>query len=86
LTGLINRWKLREALAKGLPIEWNKKFTHYEEKEDSVTAYFEDGTSIEADILIGADGAKSRVRKQRAPTVEYKDLGIRCSHLASSSS
>jgi 2-polyprenyl-6-methoxyphenol hydroxylase-like FAD-dependent oxidoreductase len=73
---IVNRWNLRDSLAKDLDIEWNKKFVRYEEFPDKVVAHFEDGTSYTADLLIGADGAKSRVRKQRCPTLSYDDVGV----------
>ena len=41
-----------------------------------VTAYFSDGTSATADVLIGADGANSRVRQQLLPDAERIDTGI----------
>jgi 2-polyprenyl-6-methoxyphenol hydroxylase-like FAD-dependent oxidoreductase len=31
--------------------------------EETVTAHFEDGTEVQGDILIGADGPKSKVRE-----------------------
>jgi len=68
----VNRWKLRETLAvlgPQLDIQWNKQFARYEEHEDGrVTIHFEDGSTAEADVVVGADGAKSRVRAQRCPS------------------
>jgi 2-polyprenyl-6-methoxyphenol hydroxylase-like FAD-dependent oxidoreductase len=75
-SALVNRWKLREILTYGLSIEWNKKFLRYEEVADGVIAHFQDGTTAKADILIGADGAKSRVRAQKFPQLKYEPTGI----------
>ncbi|KAK6384963.1 hypothetical protein LTS17_002526 [Exophiala oligosperma] len=58
------RERLREYLAQDLPISTDKQFTHYEEDADGVTAHFNDGTSARGSILVGADGASSRVRTQ----------------------
>ena len=42
----------------------NKACTRFEQGEKSATALFEDGTKVEADLLIGADGLRSVVRSQ----------------------
>ena len=42
-------------------------FTGFEPRGDGVLAHFEDGTGIEADLLIGADGVRSTVRPQLWP-------------------
>ena len=42
-------------------------FTRFEPHGEGVLARFEDGTSIEADLLIGADGVRSTVRPQLWP-------------------
>ena len=55
-----DRTKLRDWLAMHLDIKWGKRFVRYEEREGGVTAYFEDGTSYEGDVLVGADGSRSR--------------------------
>lgn len=39
-------------------------------------AYYRDGSSATADVLIGADGANSRVRRQLLPRAERIDTGI----------
>lgn len=58
------REKLREYLEQDLPISTGKEFTYYEEDPNGVTAHFKDGTSARGSILVGADGASSRVRTQ----------------------
>ena len=46
-----------------------KTFTHFEQDGDTVVAYFQDGTSVPGDLLIGADGGHSQVRQQVLPGV-----------------
>jgi 2-polyprenyl-6-methoxyphenol hydroxylase-like FAD-dependent oxidoreductase len=73
------RRTLRRVLLTGLDdqVIFGKKFIAYESNSDgSITARFEDGTSASADVLIGADGAGSRVRKQRLPQAQHQDTGI----------
>lgn len=76
MAGLVNRWKLRKALSEGLDVKWGKKFTGYEETDSQVIAHFEDGTEASGDLLIGADGAKSRVRAQRSPDLRLEDIPV----------
>jgi 2-polyprenyl-6-methoxyphenol hydroxylase-like FAD-dependent oxidoreductase len=73
------RRTLRRVLLTGLDdqVIFDKKFIAYEPHSDgSITACFEDGTSASADVLIGADGAGSQVRKQRLPQAQHQDTGI----------
>ncbi|KAI0119472.1 putative monooxygenase [Daldinia grandis] len=58
-----NRARLRKWLATNMPIQYGKHAVRIEEHNDSVTVYFEDGTSATGDILIGADGPYSPTRK-----------------------
>lgn len=54
-----------------------KEFTRSEQGPDGrVTAYFTDGTSATGDVLVGADGANSRVRQQYLPDAHRADTGI----------
>ena len=73
---IVNRWRLREFLSQDLDIDWNKKFVRYEEFPDKVVAHFEDGTTYSADLLIGADGASSKVRAQRCPSLTYDYINV----------
>ncbi|RHZ50373.1 FAD-dependent oxidoreductase [Aspergillus thermomutatus] len=60
----VNRQALREVLRQDIDLQNDKEFDHYEESDYGVTAYFKDGTTFTGDIIVGADGAHSAVRKQ----------------------
>ncbi|HET6319422.1 MAG TPA: NAD(P)/FAD-dependent oxidoreductase [Chloroflexota bacterium] len=75
----VSRMTLRQVLLTGLEdiVHFDKKFSHYQVRADqSVEAFFEDGTSVIADLLVGADGSNSRVRKQLLPHAQLADTGI----------
>lgn len=44
--------------------------TRYEDRGDRVTVTFVDGTTVEADLLVGADGFRSAIRAQMQPEVQ----------------
>jgi 2-polyprenyl-6-methoxyphenol hydroxylase-like FAD-dependent oxidoreductase len=46
-----------------------RAFVRYEQDAKAVTAYFSEGETVRADLLIGADGIRSTVRQQCAPEV-----------------
>lgn len=73
----IHRATLQKMLAKQLQndqIVLNKRFKSYTQNDDKVLAEFEDGSKVEADFLIIADGIKSKGRLQINNT-----LGLRFS-------
>ncbi|WP_431874935.1 FAD-dependent oxidoreductase [Micromonospora marina] len=75
----VSRISLREVLLTGLDdvIHLGREFTRYERTADGrVVAHFADGGSAEADVLVGADGANSRVRRQLLPHARRIDTGI----------
>lgn len=75
----LSRSALRHLLLTGLDdvVHPGKKFSHYEDAPDGkVTAHFDDGSTTTADVLIGADGASSRVRSQLLPQARRAETGL----------
>jgi 2-polyprenyl-6-methoxyphenol hydroxylase-like FAD-dependent oxidoreductase len=75
----IVRATLREMLLEGLEevIHFGKEFVRYERARDgTVKAFFEDGSSAGGDVLVGADGTGSKVRKQFLPQAQVIDTGV----------
>ncbi|NHB96979.1 FAD-dependent oxidoreductase [Photorhabdus stackebrandtii] len=75
----ISRAELIEVLNEGLAdtIQWNKTFARYEQiKNGDVRIFFTDGSHEDVDILIGADGSNSKVRKQYLPAIERINIGV----------
>ncbi|TWC07192.1 2-polyprenyl-6-methoxyphenol hydroxylase-like FAD-dependent oxidoreductase [Bradyrhizobium macuxiense] len=65
---------LREKFSNG-PYQGGMALIRCEQKERSVVALFENGARIEADLLIGADGIRSAVRRQCLPEIEPRYAG-----------
>lgn len=63
---------LRNAVSeRGIEIKYATKYSHVvEETADSVTFQLSDGSHVKADLLVGADGVYSQVRKRIAPEIE----------------
>ncbi|MEV5989377.1 FAD-dependent monooxygenase [Streptomyces sp. NPDC052051] len=62
------------AVAEGVRFVYGKRLVDAVETADGVTAYFADGSTATADLLIGADGIRSTVRRvidAQAPAPEY---------------
>ena len=75
----ISRITLRRVLLAGLEdiVHFGKRFERYEETPDGrITAHFEDGSSTSADVLVGADGVNSPVRKQYLPDADPVYTGV----------
>jgi 2-polyprenyl-6-methoxyphenol hydroxylase-like FAD-dependent oxidoreductase len=74
----VNRIALRHLLLAGMQdmVHFDKAFERYEQTGDGrVTAFFADGTSATGDVLVAADGANSRVRKQYLPHAQRVETG-----------
>jgi FAD-dependent urate hydroxylase len=67
MRGTLQRALAEAAGTKGIEIQYGKRFIGYENTTSGVAASFDDGTHVEADVLIGSDGIHSRVRAVMAP-------------------
>jgi 2-polyprenyl-6-methoxyphenol hydroxylase-like FAD-dependent oxidoreductase len=75
----VSRMTMRQVLLTGLEdcVHFDKVFTHYERQEDgTVTAFFADGSIATGTMLVAADGANSRVRKQYLPHAQLAETGM----------
>ena len=70
-----SRITLRQVLLDGLDVRFGKRFERYEQNGD-ITLHFEDGTSEKCDVLVGADGIRSRVRRQYLPHAGTEEIGV----------
>jgi len=67
LTLVLSRFELLDILSEGVGtenIEMGTVVTSYENKGDKVVATLADGREFEGDVLIGADGIRSKLRAQ----------------------
>ncbi|KAK6866052.1 monooxygenase [Apiospora arundinis] len=79
-----NRHRFRDWLLHNLPVTTGKQAVQVEENEDSVKVHFQDGTSATGDILVGADGVRSIVRKHMLKgkdIVEHDNIAMITSNL-----
>lgn len=71
---------LRAVLLTGLEdtVRFGAEFTRFEQRTDgTVRAHFADGSTSTADVLVGADGVGSVIRRQYLPDVQVIDTGKR---------
>jgi 2-polyprenyl-6-methoxyphenol hydroxylase-like FAD-dependent oxidoreductase len=75
----ISRIALRKVLTEGVEalIEYGRTFRYFEDAPDGrVTAHFEDGSMATGGLLVGADGASSRVARRLLPHARRIDTGV----------
>ena len=75
----IGRLALRQLLLRGLDdvVHFAKQLVHYERLPDGkVRAFFADGTTADGDVLVGADGVGSKVRRQYLPHAQVVNTGV----------
>jgi 2-polyprenyl-6-methoxyphenol hydroxylase-like FAD-dependent oxidoreductase len=70
-----DRAVLRSVLIRGLEefVEFGKDFEGFKTTSDGVVVKFSDGTEVKGSILVGADGTKSKIRKQLLPQHKFVD-------------
>lgn len=67
-------WALRQSVADGIVREGHR-LTGLEDREHGATVSFDDGTKAEFDLVVGADGYASMVRKALQPQAETDFAG-----------
>jgi len=74
-----DRGILREILGTGLEdrVHAGREVAGYEQDPDGVTLRFTDGSTVRADVLVGADGVNSAVRRTLLPGASIVDTGAR---------
>jgi 2-polyprenyl-6-methoxyphenol hydroxylase-like FAD-dependent oxidoreductase len=71
----INIRRLRVLCAEQLDVQYGKAFQRYETgRHGEIKVYFEDGSSDEGHIIIGIDGANSKVRHQLLGSEAMMDI------------
>jgi 2-polyprenyl-6-methoxyphenol hydroxylase-like FAD-dependent oxidoreductase len=76
----VHRQTLREVLTGhlGERVAFGHGVVRYEADSRSARLYFAGGGQAEADVLVGADGVNSAVRRQYLPSAAVTDTGVRC--------
>lgn len=78
----VHRADIQSVLAKAVyahdphAIRLGRRFARFEQDADGVTAHFEGGESARGDVLIAADGVRSRVRSQLFGPEEVRFTGF----------
>ncbi|MET7656677.1 FAD-dependent oxidoreductase [Streptomyces sp. NPDC005486] len=75
--GELNAALQSEAARRGIDIVHGARLASVENGSDGVTAHFTDGSTASGDLLLGADGLNSAVRRATAPTAQPRYAGQR---------
>ncbi|MFF4802884.1 FAD-dependent oxidoreductase [Streptomyces sp. NPDC001351] len=59
-----------EAARRGIPVRHGARLASVQDGADGVTAHFTDGSTATGDLLLGADGLNSAVRRQITPQTQ----------------
>ncbi|CAN5344514.1 FAD-dependent monooxygenase [soil metagenome] len=75
----VNRRTLRQLLLARLGDSFHagRAVESFEEHDDGVTVRLSDGSTARGDVLVGADGIRSAVRRQLLPDAEVVEAGIK---------
>ncbi len=64
----LHRVLVDRAIQQGISVDYNKRLVSIEDKPGKpIVAHFDDGTSVQGDLIIGADGIRSQVRQAVMP-------------------
>ncbi|MED7931316.1 FAD-dependent monooxygenase [Nonomuraea sp. LP-02] len=74
----VDRQTLRDALLAGVAetIVYGTRLAGFQAAVGHVTARFDDGTTVTGDVLVGADGINSAVRRQYLPHARVVSTGL----------
>ncbi|TCK26477.1 FAD-dependent oxidoreductase [Pseudonocardia endophytica] len=75
----VSRMTLRQVLFTGMEdvIRFDRRCTGWTRHDDGrVTAHFDDGEDATGDLLVGADGANSAVRRRYLPHARHTETGL----------
>jgi salicylate hydroxylase len=74
----VNRRTLAQIMLDGIHerVRFSSRVTGYLAHSDRVTVSLESGETIDADVLVGADGINSRIREQLLGAPDVVDLGV----------
>jgi 2-polyprenyl-6-methoxyphenol hydroxylase-like FAD-dependent oxidoreductase len=79
LPGITSAWdRLYRVLKRALPAQWHRsgmQLERFEQDARGVTAVFADGSRAVGELLVGADGARSTVRRLLMPEAEPRYAG-----------